>query len=229
VPPHIGEGLFSAILIIFIGAVDFVESADSTENPLRSLALAVSCNCRIIRVMEIEINKSVFIEILRNHHLDFEESEGIVSLKKSEAGKTKVSNTKTLYGIGIIVLGLVLIFKVSVRGGLGIIAAGVLLLSRLINLNSREEETLNKSVDIKGDEILIRENYKVRKIKIEDIKEFKTRVYEIKPRYVGKIILLTETDHAYELLELYGKDENELERDLVIISSYLVEEYINKE
>lgn len=175
--------------------------------------------------MDQPTEKDYLPEVLAAHNLHFEQTGEQLIIRKGDIKNASLQGRITLAAAGL-VAGLLLFLFVSSRAGLVTMIASGSFLFAFMNLRQREKDTEKKSIRIDSEKIEIKEGYKSRRIKLEDITEFKTSVQQVKNLFVGKITIMTEDKWPYEFLEIFGTDEDELEEDLVIISNHIVDNYL---
>jgi hypothetical protein len=176
--------------------------------------------------METKVNKELFLQILKANNIELIEGNTGIKLKKGQQNDAHLTTRITLSIIGLII-GMIIFLLVSSKFGiLAMIGAGSFLMVQM-NLKERKKEAENRYCTIGNGKIEIKEGYKVRKIKFEDISEFKTNIQNIKNTFIGKIIILTNDNYPYDFLEIFGRDEELIEDDLVYISHYIIDTYLS--
>ena len=175
--------------------------------------------------MEEKIRKDLFVKAMEANNLEFEERDNELIIKKSKERNTSIRLYTVLSTVGII-LGLILFLFL---GRIGIVVMGISIpaLFVTVNLREREKDSEKKTVAIGAERIDIREGFKSKKVNLQDISEFKTNVERYRNLYVGNIAIVTEGGMSYEFLEIFGNDEVLVQDDLIIISNYIIENFIS--
>lgn len=169
---------------------------------------------------------TVVSSALRANHLELQNQNSILFIRKNRNKNKSIQNYWHL-SITLIVIGVFMMLSVSLNAGFACIIAGISLMAVTSNLKEREKEAEKKTISIDQEQIEIREGFKSRRIPIIDITEFRTSVKRTEDIYSGIITIITEHNHAFELLEIFGNDKDVVQNDLIIISSYIVENHIN--
>ncbi|MCG8329781.1 MAG: hypothetical protein MI974_18945 [Chitinophagales bacterium] len=169
---------------------------------------------------------SVVSSALRANHLELQNQNGKLFIRKNRNKNKHIQNYWHL-SIVLIVIGVLIMLFISIRAGIACIIAGIGLMVATSNLKEREKEAEKKTISIDKEQVEIREGFKSRRIPIIDIAEFRTNVKRTEDIYSGIITIITEHNHAFELLEIFGNDKDVVQNDLIIISNYIVENHIN--
>lgn len=177
--------------------------------------------------MNQDIIKDSFCKVMEANNLHFEEIGDRLIIKKSK-NKNKSIQTYILLSILGVGIGIYLSFTLG-RAGKVLIGLSLSILIAAITLREREKESEKKSIEIGSQSIDIRERFKIRKVNLEDIAEFKTNVEKHKNLFAGTISILTENRMKYEFLEIFGTNEQLVQEDLIIISNYIIDNYLSNE
>jgi predicted nucleic acid-binding Zn ribbon protein len=176
--------------------------------------------------MAEENSLALFGTAMEANNLVYEEKDDQLIIKKGR-GRNKSLRLYITLAIIMIVVAILLTLFSPLRIGRLIGGIGVVLLFSSIGLRQREKEAMKNTVAIDREQVEIREGFKARRVKMEDIAEFKTTFKKIGNAHVGNVTIITERGIAYELLEIIGDSESLVQDDLLIISNYIVETYIN--
>lgn len=170
--------------------------------------------------------KDLFIKVMDAHRLVVEESSNGLTIKKSKY-KNKTLQTYLVLSIAGVIIGISSLLYGSRLLAKILIAVSSSFLVITINLKERERTAEKKSIKVDHKIIEIREGYKGRKVKTEDVAEFRTKVEQHHSLYVGTISIITDHQMCFEFLEIFGEDEALLQEDLAIISNYIVDRYLS--
>ena len=167
----------------------------------------------------------MFLKALKANNLEIEEADQSLIIRKTKEKNTSIQFQVAAGVVGVIFgLGVLLFYT---KAGMVILGASISLLFVTTNLRQREKDMEKKYIEIKPGVISIREGFKTRRVDIDNIAEFRTNTERHKNLFVGSISIITENQSSYEFLELYGDNEALLQDDLVIISSYVIDNYVS--
>ena len=166
-----------------------------------------------------------FQAVMDANKLQFNEIEDGLILKRNR-GKHKFIQINLITSIGLLIGGLILFILELRRWGILVMIGASSFFAAFANARQREKDSEKKSIKISSEKIEMREGFKVRRVDLEDVIEFRTNVTKMKDVFVGTITLISENNMAYEFLEIFGNDEELIQEDLEVISCYIINNYM---
>ena len=169
-------------------------------------------------------------EIFDKYHLDVTEEDHRLFIRRL-AKKNKAISTDIFYSILGLMLGLFLGIIGSRKIGGLIIIPSLFYLGYALNLRARKKEANKTTLEIANNYLEVKNGVKRTRISFADISEFSNRIFDAGKLRVGKISVITEKGKIVEIIEVFGPDidEDVIQEDLVQISNYIVDHYINEE
>ncbi|MCB9323878.1 MAG: hypothetical protein H6571_09105 [Lewinellaceae bacterium] len=175
--------------------------------------------------MDQNNENDLFPEVMEANHLTYETINNELFIRKSKKKNNVIQTYIVLSVIGL-TAGIFLFLFVWIKLGIiAIVLAGTFLFTAM-NLRDREKNAEKKAIKISTSQIEIKEGYRTKKINLDDIAEFRTKVHKAKNLFVGNIIIVTDDNKTFGLLDIFGNDEEVVQNDLLIISNHLVDNYL---
>ncbi|MFN7118196.1 MAG: hypothetical protein ACK4TA_15455 [Saprospiraceae bacterium] len=176
--------------------------------------------------MNQPVEKDLFIKVIEAHNLIIEELDQRLIIKKNKA-KNIILISYLMLSLGGIAIGILCWLTELAEVGKILTGISGSLLVVVLSLREREKDTEKKSIEIGDQKINIREGFKVRSVDFEGIAEFRTKVEPHENLCAGSISIITDNQMSYELIEIFGNNRDLLQEDLVIISDYIIGNYIS--
>lgn len=169
-------------------------------------------------------NQQLFPTVMNANDLIYQERVNFLTIRRKSRPSFTIEKY-IFFAIGCVILGLYLYSVEFTRLGLGLIGIAVSILIPTIRVREREKEAINRIIEIDSTEIRVRNRFKQSRVRLDEIREFKTKIARYKKIYHGRITLVLEGGRSHEFLELFNSDRDLLEEDMIIISNYIVDNF----
>ncbi|MEM1319610.1 MAG: hypothetical protein AAGG75_05100 [Bacteroidota bacterium] len=167
-------------------------------------------------------------QILEHYHHTLKVANNLVTIEASKKSNQSIRLKIVLLCL-LLVAGILVYLFYHRKGGGALIALAVVSLISVMNVFQREAEAKKRVVNIGVDYIEVTEKFRRERIQFDDIEEFQINTKMENRFAVGSIIILDKKRLPLQVVELIGKDEAEISKDLEQIAHYINEEWITKE
>ncbi|HMQ47128.1 MAG TPA: hypothetical protein PKA00_10295 [Saprospiraceae bacterium] len=176
--------------------------------------------------MNQSLEDDLFSNTMSIHGLKFEKGDNQWILRKLKKTDATINRNIIISCIGLFA-GLLTFLFIWGRVGIGIMAISISFLAATMNVRERAKEAHKKTIGIGENTIEIKEGYKTLRVNKDEVAEFRTKVYKKRNLFVGNIALITADERVFELLEIFGNKEADVQEDTVVISNYINNHYLS--